>query len=139
MKNEGTNQVAWQVYEALKAAGCDIGNASVPIIKRKLAEFRGEVEEGEAQDGHVLIKVTVDARDALHTLVSEPELGDTTYSTFILRAVDAARRQMEEHRAYVERRRRLVRLLNENLSDEEADALLAKLDAEESEPPADHT
>lgn len=94
------------------------------------------MHEGEVQNGHVLIKVTVAARDALHAFISEPELGDTTYSTFILRAVDAARGQLEEHRAHRERRRRLVRMLNDKMSDEEADALLAKLDAAEDEPPA---
>lgn len=33
-----TNEIAWQIFEALQKAGAGIGNASVPIIKRVLDE-----------------------------------------------------------------------------------------------------
>jgi hypothetical protein len=49
MRDEDTTTTAWKIYEALLAAGCGIGNASVPIIRKVLREFRDELLERAAR------------------------------------------------------------------------------------------
>ena len=44
---EDIKKLAWQIYEQLKASGCEIGDASVPIIERVVEQY---IEQQAAAD-----------------------------------------------------------------------------------------
>lgn len=52
MAEDSINELATRIYEALKAKGADIGNASVPIIEAELNHFADDTRQAAAQDAY---------------------------------------------------------------------------------------
>lgn len=51
MDRQDATKLAWKIYESLKAAGCGIGNASVPIIRREIVTFESGGGDDVGDDG----------------------------------------------------------------------------------------
>src|SRR4051794_24193188 len=52
MAKDRINELATRIYEALKAKGADIGNASVTIIEAELNRFADDTRQAAAQDAY---------------------------------------------------------------------------------------
>lgn len=84
-------KIAWGIYGALKQAGVELGNASVPIIGKVLDEYIKPPVEGKER-----IEITKEACAALRSfLMNEREGTGEGYSDFIFKAIELRREQAE--------------------------------------------